>query len=881
MNETKHKTILLSEYTPPPFLVDFIDLTFQLGEKETTVHAQSAFRRNPVAESDDDYLFLHGEDIELIDIFIDGIKLQSDRYEVNERGMQISEIPSTFSLEIITRFSPEDNTALSGLYISSGNFCTQCEAEGFRRITFYPDRPDVLARFKTRIEAHSAKFPVLLSNGNLVDHGSLEHGYHYAVWEDPYPKPSYLFALVAGNLVAEKDVFKTGSGREISLEIYVQPRNSKKCLHALQSLKKAMKWDEEVFGLEYDLDCYLIVAVDDFNMGAMENKGLNVFNSKYVLASPQTATDQDYLGIEGVIAHEYFHNWTGNRVTCRDWFQLSLKEGLTVFRDQEFSSDMNSRAVQRIEDVRVLRQFQFREDASPMAHPVRPESYVEINNFYTVTVYNKGAEVVRMIHTIVGFENFRNGMALYFQRHDGQAVTCEDFVAAMSDASSIDLGRFQRWYHQAGTPVLNVSESWDEAQGKYILEISQNTAATPGQELKEPFHIPILAGLLDKEGNDLADVAVAPYERREDSFLLELKEDSQTFIFKGLNEKPTLSFLRQFTAPVRVEGFHSREEEAFLMGNDSDLFNRWDAAFSLAESIIKESADFIGSGDYPDLDQTFVEAARQILGEEDIDKSLAAMALTLPTETYMAQVMQPVNPENLHRGYMFVMNRLAEILENEFFNAYEENNDSGKYLLNPEEIGKRSLKNICLFYLLSNEHPGEKARSLCLEQYRRSSNMTDTVAALAAVSHLKIPERDEMMEHFERTWIEEPLVMDKWFSIQASSRADDTFTRVQKLMSHPVFSINNPNKVRSLIGAFSANHYRFHRKDGSGYRFLADMVLDIDRKNHQIAARLVNPLISYKRYEPGRRKLMEEQLERIIRQDVSRDVYEVAQKSLA
>ena len=666
VSEIKHRTVLLSEYSPPPFLVDFIDLVFHLGEKETTVHAQSAFRRNLVAHDNDGSLFLFGEDIELLDIFLDGEKLQADRYEISEQGLNIKSVPSAFSLEVITRFNPEENTELSGLYTSSGNFCTQCEAEGFRRITFYPDRPDVLARFRTRIEAHSAKFPVLLSNGNLIEQGSLEHGYHYAVWEDPYPKPSYLFALVAGNLVAVKDSFTTKSGRKVGLEIYVQPRNKNKCEHALQSLKKAMQWDEEVFGLEYDLDRYLIVAVDDFNMGAMENKGLNVFNSKYVLASPETATDQDFLGIEGVIAHEYFHNWTGNRVTCRDWFQLSLKEGLTVFRDQEFSSDMNSRAVQRIEDVRILRQFQFREDASPMAHPVRPDSYVEINNFYTVTVYNKGAEVVRMIHTIIGAENFRKGMDLYFQRHDGQAVTCEDFVSAMSDASSVDLSRFLRWYRQAGTPLLKVSESWDKNQGRYLLELTQTTESTPGQKKKKPFHIPILVGLLDDNGKDLAETVSTQHEKRGNSFLLELKESQQSFVFQGLNKKPTLSILRQFSAPVKVESFHTREELAFLMGSDSDLFNRWDAAFSLSESIIKESAGLIETGAQPQLDRTFIEAFKKNLTSNHIDTSLAAMALTLPTESYMAQVLKPVNPESLHLGYMFVFQTLGNILKKDF-----------------------------------------------------------------------------------------------------------------------------------------------------------------------------------------------------------------------
>jgi aminopeptidase N len=485
-----------------------------------------------------------------------------------------------------------------------------------------------------------------------------------------------------------------------------------------------------------------------------------------------------------------------------------------------------------------------------------------------------------MIHTILGAENFRKGMDLYFQRHDGQAVTCEDFVSAMSDASSVDLSQFQRWYAQAGTPVLKVEESWDEKLGMYALDISQKTDATPGQETKESFHIPILVGLLDDQGDDLAGVAGSHYEKRDHSFLLELKEEKQTFVFNGLKKRPKLSLLRQLSAPVRVEGFHSREDLAFLMGHDTDLFNRWDAAFSLSESIIIEVAALLGSGRQPLLDQTFIEAVRKNVKEDHTDKSLAAMALTLPTEAYMAQVMQPVDPESLHLGYMFVVRSLSEILENDFYQLYEENSNSREYSLSPEEMGKRSLKNICLFYLLSNEQPSESARALCVEQFKGGTNMTDKIAALTAVSHLQIPERDEMLDNFERTWIDEPLVMDKWFTIQASSRADDTFARVQKLMSHPVFSITNPNKIRSLIGAFSANHHRFHSEDGSGYTFLTDMILEIDRKNHQIAARLVNPLISYKRYEPVRKRLMKEQLERIIRQNISRDVYEIVHKSL-
>ncbi len=566
MSEKQHSTIYRKDYQVPGFLINQLDLDFRLGQESCVVNAKSRIKRNVSAAENDRDLFLNGDSLELLSVAINGQNLLSNQYHLDEKGLTLLQVPDRFVLEVSTRVFPDKNTALEGLYRSSGNFCTQCEAEGFRKITFYLDRPDVMARFTTRIEADRESCPVLLSNGNLVDTGDAGGGRHFALWDDPFPKPCYLFALVAGDLVCIKDKFVTMSGRTIDLHIYVESGNLDKCEHAIVSLQKSMAWDEEVFGLEYDLDTYMIVAVDDVNMGAMENKGLNIFNSKYVLASKETATDQDYLGMEGVIAHEYFHNWTGNRVTCRDWFQLSLKEGLTVFRDQEFSSDMNSRPVQRIEDVRVLRSFQFREDAGPMAHPVRPDSYVEINNFYTVTVYNKGAEVIRMIHTLLGIDNFRKGMDLYFQRHDGQAVTCDDFVAAMADASGVDLDQFKYWYSQSGTPALTVTEQWQEKDGKYRLTIRQSCPSTPSQSSfsKKAFHIPVRFGLLDSKGHDI-DVGMT---------LLELKEKEQTFDFENLPEKPVLSLLRDFSAPVKVAPWQHREQLAFLMANDSDPFNR-------------------------------------------------------------------------------------------------------------------------------------------------------------------------------------------------------------------------------------------------------------------------------------------------------------------
>ncbi len=874
MSDTTHLIIYRKDYQVPAFIISEVFLDFVLADHGCDVSAKSVFQKNVNSPTGSNEIFLNGENLELLSIIVDGNQLAADRYQITEKGLKILQVPDQFVLEIKTRIYPDQNTALEGLYRSSGNFCTQCEAEGFRKITYYLDRPDVMARFTTRIEADRTHCPVLLSNGNLVEEGVLEGGRHYAVWQDPFPKPCYLFALVAGDLVFLQESFVTRSGRTINLRIYVEAGNRDKCDHAMSSLQKSMQWDEDRFGLEYDLDTFMIVAVDDFNMGAMENKGLNIFNSKYVLASEETATDQDYLGIEAVIGHEYFHNWTGNRVTCRDWFQLSLKEGLTVFRDQEFSSDMNSRAVQRIEDVRLLRSYQFREDSGPMAHPVRPDSYVEINNFYTATVYNKGAEVIRMMHTLLGTEKFRKGMDLYFKRHDGQAVTCDDFAAAMADASGIDLDQFKRWYSQSGTPLLDVEEEWDESSKEYRLRISQTCPSTPGQkeEDKKPFHLPLAVALLDSKGKDMAHV----------SSPLELRKTEEQFTFPNLPERPVLSLLRGFSAPVKIAAWQKREQLAFLMANDSDPFNRWDAAFRLSESVILELTHALQKKKTPVLDPLFVDAVKQILGETGSDKSLLAMALTLPDETYLAQQMAVIDPDALHQARQFVRRELVTVLQTEFREVHAENHDQGDYLLTPEAMGQRRLKNVCLSYLLAPEVANQSDIGRAVQQYHDSGNMTDVMAALAALSSCDIPERQDLLADFYEKWKGDLLVMDKWLILQATSSLPATLASVQELMDHPAFSISNPNKVRSLIGAFGGNHFCFHGQSGEGYTFLADQILTLDSRNPQIASRLTTPFAAWKRYDAKRQKLMQAQLQRIAqKKDLSGDVSEMIRRSLA
>ncbi len=881
---TDHKpeTRYRQDYQPPAFLIDQVDLTFDVEEENTMVSSRLAIRRNPASGQDSGSLVLDGRELELLSLSLDGQPLSAADYRVDEESLTIASVPDAFELQIVTRINPRANTALEGLYLSSGNFCTQCEAEGFRKITYYLDRPDVLARFRTTIRANRRRCPVLLSNGNLVDSGNLDDGRHFTTWEDPFNKPCYLFALVAGDLVEIRDEFTTMSGRKISLHIYVEERNRHKCAHAMRSLQKAMRWDEETYGLEYDLDRYMIVAVDDFNMGAMENKGLNVFNSKYVLAEPETATDADFQGIEGVIAHEYFHNWTGNRVTCRDWFQLSLKEGLTVFRDQEFSASVMGRAVKRIEDVRILRQAQFPEDRSPLAHPVRPDSYVEINNFYTVTVYNKGAEVIRMIQTLIGPELFRRGLRLYLQRHDGQAATIEDFVAAMAEVSGRDFSQFCRWYSQAGTPELRVRTDYDAQNGTLTVNLRQSCPPTPGQEKKEPFLIPVAVGLLDHQGRSLPlQLAGEPEPAAGDSLVLECREVESSFRFVNLSRQPVLSCLRGFSAPVILDIDYSDADLAFLLAHDPDEFNRWEAGQQLAVKIILRLLADSDAGRELKLEPLFSRAVLTALVDEGVDPALRSMAVTLPTETYLGEQVDEVNPAAVHQAREFALRQLALEGRESWLAIYQQMSDDGPYSLEPAAVARRRLKNVSLAYLMKGDDL--ENQELAVRQYREAGNMTDVLAALACLANSDHPQRQEALDDFYRRWRHDPLVLDKWFAIQAASSRPDTLERVKELLRHPDFTLDNPNRVRSLVGVFSqGNPAAFHAADGGGYAFLVDQVLKLDARNPQIAARLLTAMTRWRRYDESRRQLMRAQLQRIAdTKGISKNVYEITAKSLA
>ncbi|HYC01302.1 MAG TPA: aminopeptidase N [Candidatus Limnocylindrales bacterium] len=881
MEQTAAVPIYRKDYQPPEYLIEEADLRFELGEEGTLVRSSLALRRNPDHPSPGTDLRLDGEGLELRGIWLDGRALTPAEYELTDKSLRIPDVPGSFSLVTEVRVHPESNTALEGLYRSGGMFCTQCEAEGFRHITFFADRPDVLSRFTTTIVADRERYPVLLSNGNPDGSGDLGNGAHWARWRDPFPKPCYLFALVAGRLSCLEDHFVTASGRRVALRIYVEPQNADKCEHAMRSLKRSMKWDEDVYGREYDLDVFHIVAVDDFNMGAMENKGLNIFNSKYVLARPDTATDDDYAAIEGVIGHEYFHNWTGNRVTCRDWFQLSLKEGLTVFRDQEFSADMSSRAVKRIGDVQVLRVHQFAEDAGPMAHPVRPDSYIEINNFYTSTVYNKGAEVVRMMHTLLGPERFRAGMDLYFERHDGQAVACDDFVAAMEAASGVDLSQFRLWYSQAGTPRLNVSRAYDPSQRALTLEIAQETPPTPGQSEKQPMHLPLAMALLGSDGREmplqLEGESGAP---ETPTRVLEVRKAREVFRFVNLREEPVPSLLRGFSAPVCLQGAYEDRDLAFLAANDGDAFNRWDAGQQLALRRILELIEAGRSGTPLQLPRDLADAFRKTL-MSNLDPALIAKALVLPSESYVADQMTEVDVDAIHAVRTFLRERLAEEHREELLQRYRAGRTAAPYSLEPEAVARRSLTNVCLAYI--SRLPGQEAREIVYGQFRSADNMTDSVAALAVLANMDCPERIAALDAFYARWRGEPLVVDKWLSVQATSELPGTLDEVLRLTGHEAFDIKNPNKVRALLGAFcGANPAGFHDATGAGYRFLVDNVLRLDSLNPQVAARMVGLMSRWRRYDQNRRALMKAELERLLSEtSLSRDVYEVVSKSLA
>jgi len=874
------KTTFRKDHRPPDFAIDAVDLHFDLGEEETLVRSRLSMRRTGEPGDRDVPLLLHGEELVLRDIRLDGRELQAGEYTAGPESLRVPGVPDRFELETLVAIRPQDNTELSGLYKSGGTFCTQCEAEGFRRITYYLDRPDVMASFATTLEADQKSTPVLLSNGNRTDAGELPGGRHFVRWKDPFPKPSYLFALVAGDLHCHAGSFTTASGRDVRLEIWVEPRNADRCEHALRSLAKAMRWDEEVFGLEYDLDIYMIVAVDDFNMGAMENKGLNVFNSKYVLASPETATDADYEAIEGVIAHEYFHNWTGNRVTCRDWFQLTLKEGLTVFRDQQFTADMTSAPVKRIDDVRRLRMAQFPEDAGPMAHPIRPESYISMDNFYTATVYEKGAEVIRLYDTLLGSDGFRRGMDLYFERHDGQAVTCDDFRAAMADANRADLGQFERWYAKAGTPVLAVAEEHDSASRSYTLRLRQEAPEGPGRDGFEALHVPVAVGLLGRDGRDLPLRLAGEKSAQGTTRVLELRDDEQSFRFEDVPEAPVPSLLRGFSAPVKLAFERSSEDLAFLMAHDSDPFNRWDAGQTLAQNLLLGLAEQQVEGQTLRLDPLFVDAFRAILLDPALDGSLKALALSLPSENILGQAMAVVDVDGIHAARRFTIAELSASLEVELRSVYEASRDDGPARLDKESVARRRLKNAVLFYLTCAG--SEQDLRLLSDALAAADNMTDAQAALTCLVNHEGPERDAAVAAFYERWRHDPLVLDKWFGVQALSSAPGTVERVEELARHPDFSLRNPNRARALLGSFAAgNVFHFHRADGAGYRFLADHVLALDPLNPQVAARMVSCFNSWRRYDSGRQALMKEQLERVAAApELSKDAYEIVARAL-
>ena len=874
------KETFLADYLVPNYLVDNVALYFDLGRTDTTVRSVLSMRRNPMGEGGD--CVLDGEKLTLKSIKIDGRELQGNEYLRTDKALMISKVPEKFDLEIEVLIHPDKNTALEGLYHSGRLLCTQCEAEGFRRITYYPDRPDVMAVFTVSIEAEKADWPIMLSNGNLEKKDQLENGRHCVRWHDPHPKPSYLFALVAGDLHIQKDSFVTTSGRIVALEIYVDVENSHKCDHALMSLKQAMKWDEERYGREYDLDIFMIVAVNDFNMGAMENKGLNIFNSACVLASPETATDRDYYRIQSIVGHEYFHNWSGNRVTCRDWFQLSLKEGFTVLRDQQFSADMNSAAVQRIEDVNQLRAMQFSEDAGPMSHPVRPASFIEISNFYTVTIYEKGAEVVGMIKTIVGDVGFRKGTDLYFARHDGQAVTTDDFVKAIEDANKVDLTQFKRWYSQAGTPQLNIVTEYDSTGQRYTLTINQQCEATPGQRHKEAFHIPVAVGLLDKKGNVVqmqldGESAASESETR----ILSVKENKQQFVFINVPSEPVVSFLRGFSAPVKVNLPRTNNELTFLMANDTDSFCQWDAGQQLLLNILLQLAEKTIKGSALSLPIELVEQFGKLLKRGLSSPALVAKMLILPSESYLAGQRKPADVDAIHTARSYMKRELALLLKEDFSILFSALNTTDKYQFDAAEMAKRSLKNICLDYLVATGDPMQVQR--CLKQMKQSDNMTDTMSGLTILVDQQGPEREHAIRAFYEQWKHDRQVVDKWLAVQAQSSLKDTLLRVKGLMSHPAFNITNPNNVRSLIGQFCRNNaINFHAIDGSGYQFLVEQILILDKLNPQIASRQLGAFNSWQQYDKKRQGMMKAALEKIAKQtDLSADVYEIVTKYLA
>lgn len=870
------------DYTAPTHYIDEINLRIELGEEKTIVTAKSQIRANPNIKKNDQ-LILNGEEQTLRYIKINDQKLDANQYELDEKTLILKNVPVKFMLEIQTEIKPQENTTLVGLYKSNELFCTKCESEGFRKITYFLDRPDVLAKYTTTIIADKKRYPTLLANGNLVASGELEHGLHWTKWEDPFKKPSYLFAMVAGDLDYIEDYFITMSGRKITLRIFCEKGYKDHCKFAMTSLKKAMKWDEEKYGREYDLDLFMIVAVSDFNSGATENKGLNIFNSKYIFAKPETATDQDYENIDRVVAHEYFHNWTGDRITCRDWFQLSLKEGLTVFREQDFSEDTSSHAVKRIDDVMVLRDSQFAEDQGPLAHPVRPDSYMEIRSLYTTTIYDKGAEIIRMMRTVLGKEKFRYGMDLYFNRFDGQAVTCDDFVRAMEDASGIDLTQFKLWYSQAGTPELRVTSKYDPSKKQYILTVKQSCPKTSGQNAKLPMHIPLGIALLASGGREVPLQLLNKKSMKmhaPTSLVLSITQPEQEFVFVDVMEKPIPSLLRDFSAPVKLFYDYTDTELAFLMANDRDPFARFEAGQRYMTKILLQLIEKRRVNERLELPEDFVLAFRQVLLDGKTDKGLIAKMIDLPSEAYLADIMSQIDVEGIHEVREFVQRGLAKKLKKEFEEIYQSNLINGEYKFKIEDTAKRNLNIACLSYLTALGDGGS-CKSVVLH-FKNANNMTDQYAALNILSNTACAERKEVLEAFYNQWKQESLVIDKWFSVWARSFLPGALEEIKRLLKHPDFNIKKPNRVYALLRVFATtNPVVFHAKSGEGYRLLADQILVLDKINPNVAANLVRSFAKWKRFGQERQLMMKEQLERILNEPgLSKNVYELVSKSL-
>jgi aminopeptidase N len=873
-------TVYLKNYIPPAFLIPEVELDISLFEDHAVVRSKLAVERNREAADSTAPLQLNIDELRVESVILNKIALITDQYTVDEHHLTITKAPNTFELATVCRIYPEQNSKLMGIYTSSTGFFSLCEAEGFRRITPFLDRPDVMARYRVTLHADRERYPVLLANGNLIAAGEETKGRHWTTWQDPFPKPSYLFAVVAARLDQRTDSFFTRSGRKVALTFFVEPGKLDQVAFALEALKKAMKWDEETYGLEVDLDQYNVVAVADFNAGAMENKGLNIFNTKLVLARPDISTDFDFSFIDRTVAHEYFHNWTGNRVTCRDWFQLSLKEGLTVFREEQYASDMYSKPVARIQKVRQLRSLQFPEDAGPMAHPVRPPSYEQISNFYTSTVYGKGAEVVRMIYTLVGPENFRKGIDLYFQRHDGHAVTTDDFVQAIQDASAVDLTQFKRWYDQSGTPRLDIQDRYDPASHTYELTVTQSCPPTHGQPTKLPFHLPLSVGLLDGSGQDIPLQLEGEPAPRGTSRVLSLREEKAVFRFVNVMRQPVPSLGRNFSAPVIINYAYSAGALQHLLSFDSDPFNRWEAGQRLAMTLLLQGITDYQAAQEVRFPGTLADAFGHVLTDGRNDPSFAAEVLALPLEVYIAEQLPVIDPDAVHHVRLVMRRFIAERLRTALRETYDACTVAGSYSPDAVSAGRRALRNLSLAYLMELDDP--ESRRLCVKQLQQADNMTDALAALTALANCDCVERKPALEQFYANWRDEPLVVDKWFGAEAGSRLPGTVARVRELTSHPAFTLKNPNKVYALLGSFGGNQVNFHAADGSGYGFMSEQILALDPINPQLAARMARNFERWKRFEPKRQGLMKAALEQVAAlHDLSKETTEVVIKSLS